>query len=176
MTHIKYTSASKAIECVQSGQRVFVHGSAQTPTMLLNELANQASRLRVVEIVSVTLYGEVKIAKKEFAESFHINSLFVSQPVREAVNEGYGNYVPIFLSEIPQLFRKKILPVDVAIVHVSPPDNHGFCSLGLSVDAARAAVDTAPLVIAQINPNVPRTLGDGMIHYSRFHAMVRCED
>lgn len=174
--HIKYKSAAEAIELVKSGNRVFVQGSAQTPTRLINEMVAQAARLRDVEIVSITLYGEVAVAKKELHESFRINSLFVSQAVRPLVNEGYADYVPVFLSEIPTLFKRNILPLDVAIVQVSMPDAHGYCSLGVSVDIARSAVDTAKHVIAQVNPNVPRTLGDGMIHCSRFDAMVECHD
>lgn len=175
-TTATYTSAKKALEIVQSGSRVFIQGSAQTPTMLVNELAAQAYRLRDVEIVSITLYGNVAVAKKELIDSFRVNSLFVSASVRQLVNDGYADFVPVFLSEIPILFRRGILPIDVAIVQVSPPDSHGFCSLGLSVDIARSAVDTAKYVIAQVNPNVPRTLGDGMVHCSKFHAMVECND
>lgn len=173
---LKFTSAEQALEIVQSGNRVFVQGSSQTPIHMINELAKQAGRLKDVEVVSITLYGDIAIAKKELVESFKINSLFVSQPVRQLVNEGYADFVPVFLSEIPNLFKRNILPIDVAIVQVSPPDAHGFCSLGLSVDIARSAVDTARYVIAQVNPNVPRTLGDGMVHCSKFHAMVECDD
>lgn len=173
---LKFASAEQALEIVQSGNRVFVQGSSQTPIHMINELAKQAGRLKDVEVVSITLYGDIAIAKKELVESFKINSLFVSQPVRQLVNEGYADFVPVFLSEIPNLFKQNILPIDVAIVQVSPPDAHGFCSLGLSVDIARSAVDTARYVIAQVNPNVPRTLGDGMVHCSKFHAMVECDD
>jgi len=126
--------------------------------------------------VSITVYGDVYVDKPEFEGHFHINSLFVSESIRKAVNEGRADYVPVFLSEIPELFNQKILPVDVAIVHVSVPDQHGYCSLGVSVDIARSAVNNARYVIAQVNPSVPRTHGDGMIHASRFHAMVYCED
>ncbi len=174
--NIEYVNSSKALEIIQSGNRVFVHGSAMTPTMLLNEMVRQAPRLKDVEVVSITLHGEVAIAKKELSNSFKINSLFVSAAVRKEINEGYGDYVPIFLSEIPNLFKRKILPLDVALVQVSPPDVHGYCSLGLSVDIARAAVDNSKYIIAQVNPNVPRTLGDGLIHFRRFHAMVWSEE
>lgn len=173
---MNYKSPEQALEIIQTGNRVFIQGSAQTPTLLINELAKQADRLRDVEVVSITLYGDVAIAKKELAESFKINSLFVSQAVRQLVNDGYADYIPVFLSEIPTLFKRNILPIDVAIVQVSPPDAHGFCSLGLSVDIARSAVDTARHIIAQVNPNVPRTLGDGMIHCSKFYAMVESND
>lgn len=172
----KFVNAEKAIEIVRSGDRVFVHGSAQTPTFLINELAAQSGRLKDVEVVSITLYGDIALTKEQHRSSFKINSLFVSKAVRDLVNDGFADYVPVFLSEIPILFKRKILPINVAIVQVSPPDAHGYCSLGLSVDIARSAVDNAEKVIAQVNRNVPRTLGDGMIHCSRFDAMVECDD
>lgn len=167
-----YTSAQSAIQLIKSGQRVFIHGSAATPTFLIDELAAQADRLRAVELVFISVLGNFAPAREEFKNNFYINSLFVSAPVREAVHSGRGDYVPVFLSEIPELFRGGVLPLDAAIVMVSPPDRHGFCSLGTSVDIARAAVDTARVVIAQVNPKMPRTLGDGLIHVSKFEAMV----
>jgi acyl-CoA hydrolase len=173
---IRYQSAQEALSVVQSGQRIYVHGSAQTPTFLLKALAEEAHRLRGVELVSISVYGDVMVDKPGMEENFHINSLFVSASVREAVNEGRGDYIPVFLSEIPELFKQKILPIDVAMVQVSPPDDHGYCSLGVSVDIARSAVNTSRFIIAQVNPNVPRTHGDGMIHSSRFGSMVYCED
>ncbi|MCO6496416.1 MAG: acetyl-CoA hydrolase/transferase family protein [Chitinophagaceae bacterium] len=172
----EYTDAEKALQIIESGNRVFIHGSAQTPTMLINELAKQFHRLKNVEIVSITLYGDIAIAKKGMTDSFKVNSLFVSEGVRRAVNDGYADYVPIFLSEIPILFRRGLLPVDVALVQVSPPDAHGFCSLGLSVDIALAAVQEAKHVVALVNPNVPRTIGQSQIHHKRFHSMVFCND
>ncbi len=173
---ISYVSPQEALSCIQSGNRIFVHGSAQTPTYLLKHLAQEAPRLQDVELVSITVYGDVFVDKPEYQGHFHINSLFVSESIRKAVNEGRADYVPVFLSEIPELFNQGIMPIDVALVHVSVPDQHGYCSLGVSVDIARSAVNNAKYVIAQVNPNVPRTHGDGMIHASRFHAMVYCED
>lgn len=167
-----YVSAEEALSLVKSGDRVFLHGCASTPNYLISELAKQASRLKAVDIVSIVLQGEVEIAKPQYKESFYINSLFVSTPVREAVNNGSGSYVPTFLNEIPGLFRKGILPIDVAIIQVSPPDKHGYCSLGVSVDISRAAVDNAKYIIAEVNPNMPRTLGDSMVHVQRIHKMV----
>ena len=175
-TPVYYKSPSEALAVIQSGNRVFIHGSAQTPTFLLSELAKEAHRLKSVELVSITVYGDVEVAKPEYAENFHINSLFVSNSIRSAVNEGRADYVPVFLSDIPNLFTQGLLPIDVAIVQVSEPDAHGYCSLGLSVDIARSAVNTASYIIAQVNPNVPRTHGDGLIHSSRFHSMVYCND
>ncbi len=175
-TEIKYKTADEAISVIASGNRVYVHGSAQTPTHLLKAVAKQADRLRNVEFVFITVYGDIQIDKPEFADSFKINSLFVSASIRDAVNEGRADYVPIFLSEIPDLFNQNILPVDVALVQVSPPDKHGYCSLGVSVDVARSAVNNAKHVVACINPSVPRTHGDGLIHINQFDSMVYCEN
>ncbi|MBZ5857482.1 acetyl-CoA hydrolase/transferase family protein [Flavihumibacter profundi] len=173
---IKYSTPEEALSIIQSGHRVFIHGSAHTPSFMMKHLAAQAHRLRDVELVNITVYGDMIVDKPEFYGHFHINSLFVSASIREAVREGRADYVPVFLSEIPELFKRGILPLDVAIVHVSLPDQHGYCSLGVSVDIARSAVNTARFVIAQVNPNVPRTHGDGMVHVNRFSAMVYCED
>ncbi len=172
-SEIRYSSAESALQVIKSNQRVFIHGSAATPTHLVSKLAEQAPRLRNVEIVCISVLGDFAPAMPEYSDSFFINSLFVSQPIREAVHQGRADYVPVFLSEIPDLFKANILELDVAIVHVSPPDAHGYCSLGVSVDIARAAVNHAKHVIAQVNPNMPRTHGDGMIHLSSFDAMVQ---
>lgn len=171
-----YVSAEEALQIVRSNQRVFIHGSACTPLYMLRQLAAQAPRLENVELVSISLYGDVELDKTEYENHFHFNSLFVSGSIRKAVNEGRGDYVPVFLSEIPELFKRGILPLDVAIVQVSEPDKHGYCSLGTSVDIARSAVNTARHVIAQVNPQVPRTHGDGLIHTDTFHAMVRHDE
>ncbi len=161
---------------LKSGDRIFSHGSACTPNYLLNELANQSSRFKDIEMVSITQQGAVAIARPEYKDNFHINSLFVSTPVREAVNSDRGDFVPIFLSEIPILFKNKILPLDVAIITVSPPDKHGYCTLGTSVDIARSAVDSAKKIIAIVNPKMPRTHGDGMVHVNRIDKMVWHEE
>lgn len=173
---MKYVTGEEALSLIQPGHRVFVHGGAATPHFLLRKLAERADSLWNVEIVSISLQGDAVIADKKYKNSFRINSLFVSQNIRQAVNEGRGDYVPIFLSEIPILFRSGILPLDVALVQVSPPDRHGFCSLGVSVDIAATAVKTAKHVIAQVNPRMPRTLGDGLVHINEFHAMVEASE
>ncbi|QGW29608.1 acetyl-CoA hydrolase/transferase family protein [Phnomibacter ginsenosidimutans] len=166
-----YTEAATALQDVQSGHRVYVHGSAQTPLHLLSELAKQKDRLRDVELVFITVQGDITVDRPEFEGHFNINCMFVSESVRLAVNEGRADFIPVFLSDIPDLF-KSVMPVDVALVQVSPPDQHGYCSLGASVDIARSAVNTAQCIIAQVNPRVPRTHGDGMVHISRFTHMV----
>jgi acyl-CoA hydrolase len=168
----KYVSAAEALSLIQSNQRVFVHGSACTPLYLLQELAKEKDRLKDVEIVSITLRGDIEIDKPEYQSAFHINSMFVSASVRNAVKEGRADFIPVFLSDIPDLFKRKIMEVDVAIVQVSPPDEHGYCSLSLSIDIARSAVDSAKHIIALVNPSLPRTHGDGMIHTDRFTKMV----
>lgn len=173
---VTYKSPEEALSVIKSGDRIFIQGSAHTPVFLLNELAKQKDRLFNVEIVSISLYGNLDVVKPEYEGHFRMNSMFVSGAIRQAVNEGRADYIPVFLSEIPELFKRGILPLDVAIVQVSAPDKHGYCSLGISVDVARSAVNMAKVVIAQVNPNVPRTHGDGLIHSSRFHSLVYCED
>lgn len=173
---MKFITGEEAVSVIKPGDRVFVHGGAATPHFLLQKLADRAQRLWNVEIVSISLQGDAVIADKKYRENFRINSLFVSQNVREAVNDGRGDYVPIFLSEIPILFRRGLLPIDVALVQVSPPDRHGFCSLGVSVDIAATAVKTAKLVVAQVNPRMPRTLGDGLVHINDFYALVEASE
>jgi acyl-CoA hydrolase len=173
---IVYKTPEEALSVIQSNNRVYLHGSAQTPTCLLRALPAHAHRLKNVELVSITVYGDLYVDKPEYAGIFHFNSLFVSASVRNAVNQGLADYVPVFLSEIPELFKQKILPLDVALIQVSPPDAHGYCSMGVSVDIARSAVNTAEHIIALVNPNVPRTHGDGLIHSSRFDSMVYCDE
>ena len=172
MTEIKYLTAAEALKAVKPGNRVFIHGSAATPVALIEALQARHHELYNVELVSITTLGDVNFDKPEHRKSFFFNSLFVSATTRKVVNSEDGDYVPIFLSQIPQLFRKNILPIDVALIQVSSPDAHGYCSLGTSVDIARAAVDTAKYVIAQVNPLMPRTHGDGFVHVSKINAMV----
>jgi Acetyl-CoA hydrolase len=167
-----YTTHEKAVAGIKSGNRVFIHGSAATPVSLVQALLERHAEINNIELVSITNLGELHFDKPEYKKSFFFNSLFVSANTRAIANSSYGDYVPIFLSEIPRLFRKNILPIDVALVQVSPPDQHGYCSLGTSVDIARAAVDTAPLIIAQVNPKMPRTHGDGFLHVSKIHHLV----
>ena len=169
---VEYISAEEAVKMVKPGDRVFIHGSAATPVYLVKALQQRHAALKEVELVSITNIGDIDFDRPEYRKSFFFNSLFVSANTRAVANSHDGDYVPVFLSQIPQLFRKNILPIDVAFIHVSPPDAHGFCSLGTSVDIARAAVDTAKIIIAQVNPNMPRTHGDGFLHVNKIDAMV----
>ena len=167
-----YISADEAMLHVKSGNRVFIHGGAATPVPLVEALQLRYHALQDIELVSITTLGGVNFDNPAHQQSFFFNSLFVSNTTRNVVNSEHGDYVPIFLSQIPQLFHKNILPIDVALIQVSPPDLHGFCSLGTSVDIARAVVDTAKYIIAQVNPLMPRTHGDGFVHVDKIDALV----
>lgn len=173
---IAYQAAETALSIIKSGDRAYVHGSAMTPNFLLAELAKQAPRLQNVELTFISVLGDIVVDRPEYENSFHINCLFVSDSVRQSVNEGRADFVPVFLSDIPDLFKNGQLPLDVALIQVSPPDKHGYCSLGISVDIARAAISTAKHIIAQVNPNVPRTHGDSMIHTDRIHSFVFADE
>ena len=172
MYHDRLVSAEKAVQCIKAGDRVFIHGSAATPVCLVKALQRRHGELQNVELVSITNMGEVDFNNPAYRGSFFFNSLFVSENTRAIVNSRDGDYVPIFLSQIPQLFRKNSMPIDVALIQVSPPDMHGYCSLGTSVDIAKAAVETAKTIIAQINPNMPRTHGDGFVHINKINTLV----
>lgn len=169
-------SAEEAVKAVQSGNRVFIHSVAAAPRQLVAALTARGPALRVVEIVQLHTEGEAPYATPEMAHSFRVNALFVGPNVRRAVQEGRADYLPVFLSEVPKLFRSGLLPLDVALIHVSPPDRHGFCSLGVSVDAARAAVETARVVVAQVNRFMPRTHGDGLIHVEDIDFAVEADE
>ena len=172
MHGVPYISADEAVKVVTSGSRVFLHGSAATPVHLIKALQQRYKELKGVELVSITTLGDLDFNNPVYRNSFYFNSLFVSANSREVINSPYGDYVPVFLSEIPLLFKKNTLPIDVALVQVSPPDRHGYCSLGTSVDIALAALENAAHVIAQVNPHMPRTRGDGFISINQIDALV----
>lgn len=164
---MRLVSAEEAVGIVQSGDRVFVHSVAAAPQTLIHALVARAPHLRGVEVIHIHTEGAAPYTQPEYRESFRHRALFVGHNVREAVETGEADYVPVFLSEVPLLFRRGVIPLDVALVTVSPPDRHGYCSLGTSVDVSKAAVDTAKTVIAEVNPHMPRTHGDGLVHASR---------
>ncbi|GAA4303906.1 acetyl-CoA hydrolase/transferase family protein [Nibribacter koreensis] len=168
----EYTSAEEAVKLIKSGDRVFVHGAAMTPTRLVNAVSARSSELREVEFIHIHTEGPAPYTNPENAKSFKTNACFVGGNIRQALHDGHADYIPIFLSEISFLFRRNILPLDVALVQVSPPDAHGYCSLGASVDVALSAVETAKIIIAEVNPQVPRSHGDGVVHMKQFHAKV----
>jgi acyl-CoA hydrolase len=168
-------SADEAVRLVQSGNRVYIHEAAMAPHELLEALTRRARELHDVETVSLHTEGPAPYVAPELEEHIRHNALFVGANVREAVNAGRADYTPVFLSEVPSLIAQGVLPIDVALLQVTPPDRHGFCRLGTSVACARAAVDHARIVIAQVNPRVPRTLGNSAVHVSRFAAIVEVD-
>lgn len=169
-------TADEAVKAIRSGDRVFVHGVAAAPQSLIHAMVGRASELSGVEIVHLHTEGPAPYADPEFKESFRVNAFFVGSNVRPAINDGRADYIPVFLSEIPALFRRGVLPLDVALINVSRPDKHGFCSLGVSVDIARAAVDCAKTVIAQVNRHMPRTIGDALVHVDDINFMVEVDE
>lgn len=171
-----YVTAAEAVSCIQSGNRVFLHGMAAAPQRLTQAMVDRASELRDVEIVHLHTEGDAPYSRPEYSESFFVNNLFIGANVRQAVRDGRADYVPVFLSETPALFRKGVLPLDVAMFTVSPPDKHGYVSLGVSVDAALAAFQSAKIKVAQVNPNMPYTFGDGCVPASAFDALVLVDD
>lgn len=171
----KYVTAEEAVKVVKSGDRVYLQAAAAAPTLLTNALADRASELRNVEICHLHVEGEARYANPELSESFHVNSFFIGPNVRHTLAAGNGSYTPVFLSELPYLFRRKVLALDVVFIHVSPPDSHGYCSLGVSVEATLAAIESAKTVIAQVNPQMPRTFGDGILHISEINYLVEVD-
>lgn len=173
MTH-SYSprSAAEAVAEITSGSRIFIHSVAAAPQILIDALCQRASELRDVQIVHLHTEGEASYTKPEYKENFNTLALFTGANVRAAVKEGRADFVPVFLSEVPALFTSGILPLDYAFIQVSPPDKHGFCSLGVSVDVTRAAVRAARFVVAQVNAHMPRTHGDGLIHISEIDKFV----
>jgi len=172
---IQNISPAQAVAKIKSGQRIFFQGAAMTPNLLISALCERYNELKDVEIIQVHTEGEALYTQEPYNASFNVNSLFVGSNVRKALSGGNGDYIPIFLSEIHLLFRRNILPIDVAFIQVSPPDKHGYCSLGTSVDITLPALETSKTVIAQINPNVPRTHGDGIIHIRDIDYAVHCD-
>ncbi len=167
-----YHSAEQAVDVIRSDSRVFIHSVAAAPQTLIKAMVQRSSTLSDVEVIHLHTEGEAPYATPEMEHSFRINALFVGANVRNAVQSGRADFTPVFLSEIPALFRKKILPLDIALISVSPPDKNGFCSLGTSVDVTKAAVETARVVIAQVNSFIPRTHGDSFIHVNDIDMMV----
>jgi acyl-CoA hydrolase len=161
---MRIVTAEEAVAGIESGQQVFVHGGAASPSVLLEALARRSDALRDVGMVHFHLEGPAPHLEPDVAASFRHRALFIGANARAAVNEGRADYVPIFLSDVPELFTTGVLPLDAVLINVSPPDEHGYCSLGTSVDAALAATHAARTVIAQLNRSMPRTLGDSFVH------------
>ncbi len=172
---MEITDVTSALARIESGQRVYLHGGAATPTPLIEALALRAIDLHDVETVSMHLEGPAPHVAPGLAGHLRHNALFIGANVRQAVAEGRADFTPVFLADVPALFAAGGLPLDVALIQVSPPDAHGYCSLGVSVDVARTAARYAHLVIAEINEQMPRTLGDAFVHSSEIDLAVRTD-
>ncbi len=172
--HERMTTAEEAVRVIQSGQRVFLTGNCSVPQELLRALVDRARAGEVenVEIVQVLTVGDADYVSPDLAGKLRVNTLFISANVRKAVHEGRADFTPVFLSEIPGLFRSGELPLDVALIHVSPPDEHGFCSFGVEVGITKPAAESARIVIAEVNDKMPRALGDSFIHVSKIDYFV----
>jgi acetyl-CoA hydrolase len=168
----KRRTAEEAVNAIQSGSRVYLGGGAGAPQALEAALVARAADLRGVEVVHVLTFSGGAYLAPEYADSFRHRALFLGGNARQAVREGRADYTPIFLGEIPELFRNGSLPLDAALIQVSPPDEHGFCSFGVEVGVTKPAAQAARLLIAEINPRMPRVLGDSFIHISKFDMIV----
>ncbi len=173
---MRHSSASDVVACIRSGHRVFVQGAAATPHALINALVERADELEDVELLHLHTHGPARYADPDMAKSFRVANLFVGGNMRNKLDGNRVDYLPCFLSEIPALFRSGRRPIDVAMLHVSPPDAHGFCTLGTSVDVAIAAVEKADIVLAQVNRQMPRVHGDGFLHIDRIDHWIEVDE
>jgi acetyl-CoA hydrolase len=168
----RVSTAQQAVRAIQSGNRIFLTGNVSVPQKILAALVEYAPELRDVEICQALTIGPADYVRPEMEGHLRVNTMFISHNVRKAVHEGRADFTPVLLSEFPLLFKRGILPVDVAIIHVSPPDEHGFCSLGVEVGPTKSAAESAKIIIAEVNEKMPRTLGDSFIHVSRLTHLV----
>ena len=165
-------SAEDAVRHIQPGNRVFLTGNCSVPQKVLGALVDYAPNLHDVEICQALSIGPADYVKPEMQGHLQVNTMFVSANIRQAVHEGRADFTPVLLSEFTLLFKNKHLPIDVALIHVSPPDEHGFCSLGVEVGLTKTPAESAKIIIAEVNQKMPRTLGDSFIHLSRLNYLV----
>jgi 4-hydroxybutyrate CoA-transferase len=168
----KLRGADEALCCVQSGMRVYIHPGCAEPEVLVDALIRRGPALHDVEIVHLMTLGNAGYIAPELSRNFRHNAMFIGSNVRQAVNDGRADYTPVFLSEVEGLFESGQMPIDVALIQVSPPDSHGFCSFGVGVDTTLTAAKCAGFVIAQVNDRMPRTYGDSFIHVSQIDLLV----
>ncbi len=168
----RLTTAEEAVKPIQSGQRIFLTGNCSVPQKLLEALVQRARSLEDVEIVQVLTVGPAPHADPEMQGHLRVNTLFISPNVRQAVHEGRADFTPVLLSEVPLLFKEDHLPLDAVLIQVSPPDEHGFCSLGIEAGLVKTPAQVAKIVIAEVNEQMPRTLGDSFIHFSKIDYAV----
>jgi acetyl-CoA hydrolase len=171
----KVASVDSAMAVINSGDRVYLAGGAGVPKELISGLTNRKDELRGVELTHILTFADAPYVEPQYQDSFRVNALFIGQNVREAVQAGRADFTPVYLSEIPGLFRNGRLPIDVVLMSVSLPDEHGFCSFGVEVGTTKPAAESARVIIAEVNRQMPRTLGDSFIHVSRLHHIVEVD-
>ena len=171
----KVTDVDTALSVIESGNRIYIGGGAGVPVELTKGLTARAPKLRNVELTHILTFAEAPYCKPEYQESFRVNALFIGHNVRQAVQEGRADFTPVFLNEIPGLFKNGYLPLDVALITLSPPDEHGFCSFGVEVGTTKPAAEAARIIIAEVNQQMPRTLGDSFIHLSRIDRIIEVD-
>jgi len=169
-------NAEEAVSLIKSGYNIYIQSITGAPQALIKAMTARSSELIGVNIYHMHTEGIAPYANPENKEAFNIKAFFIAHNTRKAIQEGRGSYIPVFLSEIPRLFKQKIIPLDIALISVSPPDKHGYCSLGSSVGAAKAAIQNARFVIAQVNRFMPRTHGDGFIHIRQIDRYVNIDE
>ena len=168
----RITTAQEAVRSIKSNDRIFLTGNVSVPQKALAALVEYAPNVENVEICQALTIGPADYVKPEMEGHLRVNTLFISHNVRKAVQEGRADFTPVLLSEFPLLFKRGVLSLDVAIVHVSVPDEHGFCSLGVEVGLTKSAAESAKIIIAEVNQQMPRTLGDSFIHVSRLNHII----
>ena len=168
----RIVTADEAVRCVKSGDRIFLTGNVSVPQKCLGALVAYAPNLENVEICQALTIGPAEYVQPDMEGHLRVNTLFISHNVRKAVQEGRADFTPVLLSEFPLLFKHGVLPLDVAMIHVSPPDEHGFCSLGVEVGLTKTPAESAKIIIAEVNQQMPRTLGDSFMHVSRLNYLV----
>ncbi|MDR3609315.1 MAG: acetyl-CoA hydrolase/transferase C-terminal domain-containing protein [Ignavibacteriaceae bacterium] len=171
----KLCTPEEAASYIKSDQKVYIHPGCAIPEVLVEAMTRRYKELWNVEIFHILTFGIAPYIEPEMEGHFRHNALFIGSNVRSAVNAGRADFTPIFLSEVPSLFQKKIIPIDVALIHVSPPDKYGFCSYGIGVECTKIAAENAKFIIAQINPNMPRTLGNSFIHIDKFDKCIEAD-
>jgi 4-hydroxybutyrate CoA-transferase len=165
-------TAEEAVQKIESNMRVFMTGNCSVPSTILSALVDRAPELENVEICQALTIGPADYVKPGMEKHLRVNTMFISANTRKAVQEGRADFTPVLLSEFTLLFKNKFLPLDVALIHVSPPDEHGFCSLGVEVGLTKSPAESAKIIIAEVNQQMPRTLGDSFIHVSRINYLV----
>jgi acetyl-CoA hydrolase len=171
----RVTTAEEAVKAIRPGDHVWIHGGCNNPEELISAMVARAGELADVTVIHILTFGRADYADPRYEGIFRHRALFTGPNVRQAVNEGRADFVPVHLSQIPRLITSRLLPVDVALIHISPPDEHGFCSFGVGVECTKAAAEAARTVIALVNKQMPRALGDAFIHVSKLTHVVEID-